>query len=140
MGSVHKLKSPKVFEDDVKIEQGEYKATFVRADTYPYLGGCKLRVLCRICEGRHEGIILGRHYNVKKHRKGWSVGKRSDFTREFQQVTQSKIEQFDNVPIEELHQHVLLIRVRTVGKSSKGDELAPINRYSVIGELIRSAT
>jgi len=135
MSNVVMIKPTVAQEDDVCIEVGSYKVVYAGHKSYSWRNGMKLRVLFRIIEGEHEGVVLARHYNIDRAKPSISAKKRSDLVREIQQVTERKIARTSRISIGVLAQHIIAVDVRTVNKAANGDQLHKINQYSVIGSV-----
>jgi hypothetical protein len=126
------------------IEPGEYEVTFIRLSTSKAFNRHSLKLWFSIIDcGPNFGLYLPRHYNMEWVKKGgrFKARRHSDCVREFIAVTNEAVKRTDRIPLQDRYKgRVILARVRTVKKDSKGQSLPELARYSVIEQLIRSNT
>lgn len=95
----------------------------------------KLRLDLQLLD--HLDILLPRWYRIGgHHRSRISASPQSDLVREVQLVTGKRI-RCDRIPVGEfLKAGVLLADIETVKQDSRQQQLAEVNRYSVVRRII----
>ena len=122
-------------EDLVRVPRGEYQANYVRHVGIIVFRSPKLRVDFRLLA--HPELIVPRWYRVVHDYRGGRVraGHHSDIVRELSAVLGRRVRS-DRIPVSALENIVVRVEVRDVSSDRKQDNLAEMNRYSVISRLI----
>ena len=126
------------------IEPGEYEVTFHRLCTSTAFNRHSIKLWFSIVTfGPASGLYLPRHYNMEWIKNGgkFKARRHSDCVREYIAVTGEPVKRTDRIPLQDRYKgRVIVARVRTVKKDSKGNPLPKLARYSVIEQLLRSNT
>jgi len=119
------------------ISEGDYQAIYKTHKGVSVFGTAKLCVWMRILE--HPDIVLQRWYRIQDYRGGRvRAGQHSDLVRELSAVLDRRVRP-DRIPITSLADKIVRVSVSTVMRDGSQNELAKVNRYSVISKLIGAA-
>lgn len=126
------------------IDPGEYEVTFLRLCTSTAFNRHSIKLWFSMYTFDPAcSLYLPRHYNMEWVKSGgkFKAKRHSDCVREFIAVTGEPVKRTDRIPLQDRYKgRVILAKVRTVKKDSKGKPLPVLARYSVIEQLIRSNT
>jgi hypothetical protein len=123
-------------QDTWRIEPGAYQAVYEGHRPFKIFNGkaLKLQVDFRLIE--HAQIVLPRFFPIRNHASGRiSAGRHSDLVRELSAVLGRRV-RADRIPISDLSGLLLDVLVRDVVTDHRQRPLAPVNRYSIIAQLV----
>jgi hypothetical protein len=123
------------------IEPGEYDLGYIKHGLYKMGSYSKLVIWFRVLTyGPAFEATVARFYNVKDVRKGgnFSVGRHSDFAREFLTLFPQKMKRWDRLPIRNhFAERIITGVVRTVTTDRIQRAIPEQLQYSVVDELTR---
>jgi len=97
--------------------------------------------------GEFLGVVLYRYYSVDKltskagKNGGFKAKQTGDFLIEYCNLfPHRRITRLDRIPMESLHNEIILGKVRTVDTNNQQKALPEQLKYSAVGELLRIAT
>jgi hypothetical protein len=118
------------------VKPGDYAAVYVRHQGANLFGTVKLRVDFRLVD--HLDLVLPRWYRVQNYAGGRiRAGRHSDIVRELSAALNRRL-RCDRIPVGELANKIVSVRVRTVTKDARQGDLAGVNRYSVIDKVLET--
>ena len=136
--------SSRIEDSHCLIAPGDYEVTYLFHRTSTSFGRPNVTVWFSIISpGPAFGQYLARHYNLEWVKKGgiFKARRHSACVREYIAVTGEQVKRTDRIPLKDRYKgRVILAKVRTVKKDSKGQKLPELTRYSVIERLLRSNT
>ena len=131
----------KITDSHCLIEPGEYEMTYALHRLSTSFGRPNISVwFSVISHGPAFGLYLARHYNLEWVKKGgiFKARRHSDCVREYIAVTGEPVKRTDRIPLKDRYKgRIIVAKVRTVKKDSKGQSLPELARYSVIERLIK---
>ncbi len=121
------------------VPPDEYEARYKNHGTYrQYGGGEKLRAFFVISDpGPAFGLAVPRFWNVTLTKRGFKVGKRSTFLREFCRLFPNyRPTRSDRIPMDYFRGKAFRIRVETVDKDRNRQPIPEQLRYSKVAEIL----
>jgi hypothetical protein len=125
---------PTSMDELVLLKPGDYAACYVGHVGVRLFRTLKIRVDFKPLD--HCGLVLSRWYRVQGYTGGRvSAGRHSDIVREVSAVLGRRM-RHDRIPLSELKDKIVMVRVRTVTTNAKQDALHVVNHYSVIEKVL----
>jgi len=121
------------------VSPGTYTARYKRHETFRAFGSAeKLAVYFTIDEpGEAWGLTFPRFWNVKLTKRGFTVGKRSSFLRDFCRLFPDfRPRRKDRIPVKMFAGRQVLVKVVTVVQSEKRKPIPEALQYSKIAEIL----
>ena len=128
------------------IPAGEYELAFDYFEVRPiHRNTPKLVMWFKVVGPEHMGFPIPAYYRVKLKGKAgrsapFSVGKRSEFLRQYVQLFHEEPRRLDRVPMTKFNNQVIVARVSLVKKNLLQRDIPKLLQYNVVDELLRVAT
>ena len=121
------------------VSPGEYEARFKNYKTFQMYGsGGKLRAFFVISDpGPAFGEAVPKFWNVDLTKRGFTVGTRSAFLRDFCRLFPAyRLTRRDRIPLSDFYGKAFRIRVETVDKDRNRKPIPEQLRYSKVAEIL----
>ena len=122
------------------VPPGEYEARFKNYETFQmYGGGGKLRAFFTITDpGPAFGVAVPRFWNVTLTKRGFTVGKRTVFLREFCRLfPEYRLMRRERIPMSYFRGKAFMIRVQTVDTDRQRRAIPEQVHYSKVAEILK---